>query len=64
MPDVPPHRGGRPKQFDQVISLRLSTALYDDLIRLARQRNQEVAHLMRDILRRGAVVQNVGRDLT
>lgn len=51
-------RGGRPKQFDQVVSLRLPADLHDDLISLARTRDVDVVDVsvvMRAALRHGVL---------
>lgn len=47
-------RGGRPKEFSAVVSLRLPTDLHDELILLALRRgNLDVSVVMREMLRVG-----------
>lgn len=56
-------RGGRRKQFTEVISLRLPAALYDAVIQDASRRGLDVAENMRQALT-ARVVQLKSRDLT
>lgn len=63
MADRPVRRGGRRKQFTEVISLRLPAALYDAVIQDASRRGLDVAENMRQALT-ARVVQLKARDLT
>ena len=54
-------RVGRPREFDQTVSVRLPRATHDELCREARRRGLDVADVMRERLARGSFVSQKSR---